>query len=60
MIEAVQASAEALGSVHAMDADGSRTEAEIRDVQQRTQKMLREAQEAADAAARLKPGAVLQ
>lgn len=59
MIEAVQASAEALGSVHAMDADGSRSEAEIRDVQLRTQRMLREAQEAADAAARLTPGAVM-
>jgi hypothetical protein len=58
MVDAVSASAEALTSVHAMDADGSRSEAEIRDVQARTQRMLREAQEAADAAARLKPGKV--
>lgn len=57
-VEAVQATAESLGAVHAMDADGVRTEAEIREVQKRTQKALREAQDAADAAARLKPGAI--
>ena len=59
-VEAVLATTEALGAVHAMDADGNRTEAEIRDIQKRTQKALQEAQEAADAAARLKPGPVSQ
>ncbi|ADL00679.1 hypothetical protein [Brevundimonas subvibrioides] len=56
VVDAVQAAAEALGAVHAMEADGERTEAEIRNVQHVTQKALREIQEAADAAARLKPG----
>ncbi|MBX9707903.1 MAG: hypothetical protein K2X61_08235 [Caulobacteraceae bacterium] len=56
MVESVQASAEALGAVHAMEADGERTEAEIRDVQTKTQNAVRQAQEAADVAARLKPG----
>jgi hypothetical protein len=53
MVETVQAVGEALGAVHAMDADGVRTEAEVRAVQTLTQKALREAQDAATAAARL-------
>lgn len=56
MVEAVQATADALGAVHAMEADGVRTDAEVRSVQAKTQRALREAQQAADAAARLKPG----
>ena len=56
MVEAVQATADALGAVHAMEADGVRTEAEVRTVQAKTQRALAEAQQAADAAARLKPG----
>lgn len=56
VVDAVQASADALGAVHAMEADGVRTEAEVRAVQAKTQRALREAQQAADAAARLKPG----
>lgn len=60
VVEAVQASAAALGAVHAMDADGHRTEAEVREVQKSTQKALAEAQQAADAAQRLKPGPVLE
>lgn len=58
MVDAVTAGAEALGAVHAMEADGERTAAEIRAVQERTQRALREAQEAADVAARLTPGRV--
>lgn len=58
MVEAVQASADALGAVHAMEADGVRTEAEVRAVQAKTQRAVAEAQQAADAAARLKPGRV--
>lgn len=56
LVEGVRATAEAMGLVHAMDVDGERTEAEIRRVQAVTQKALREVQEAADAAACLKPG----
>jgi hypothetical protein len=55
VVSSVQASADALGAVHAMEADGRRDAGEIRRVQAMTQKALREAQEAADAAARLKP-----
>lgn len=58
VVEAVQASAEALGAVHAMEADGVRTEAEVRSVVEKTQRALREAEQAADAAKRLKPGPV--
>lgn len=60
VVQAVQASAEAVGVVHAMEADGQRTPAEIRAVQKVTQKALREMQEAADIAAGLKPGMVMQ
>lgn len=60
VVEAVQASAAALGAVHAMDADGHRSEEEVREVQATTQKALREAQQAADAAKRLKPGPVTE
>ena len=60
VVETVQASAEALGAVHAMEADGHRTPAEIRQVQSKTQAALRQAQEAADVAARLTPGGTLQ
>lgn len=56
LVESVQASAEAMGLAHAMDADGERSEAEVRAVQASTQRALLEAQQAADAAARLKPG----
>jgi len=58
MVESVQATAEALGAVHAMDADGHRSEAEVRSVVAKTQRALREAQQAADAAAQLKAGPV--
>lgn len=58
VVGAVTASAEAMGLVHAMEADGHRTEAEIRAVNTVLQKNLREAQEAADAGARLTPGSV--
>ena len=58
VVDAVTSSADALSSVHAMDADGWRDEGEIRQVQLRTQVVLREAQHAADAAAILKPGPV--
>lgn len=58
VVESVQASAAALGAVHAMDADGVRTESEVREVQQRTQAALREAEQAADAAMSLRPGPV--
>ncbi len=54
--ESVQAAAEAVGAVFAMEADGQRTADEIRNVQSVTQRALRQAQEAADAAARLTPG----
>lgn len=56
MVDAVTSASEALGAVYAMEADGERTVEEIRAVQQRTQRTLREAQEAADLAARLTPG----
>lgn len=59
VVEAVQATAAALGAVHAMDADGHRSEAEVRQVQQATQQALAEAQQAADAAKKLKPGPVV-
>ena len=58
IVDAVAATAEALSAVHLMDADGERSEAEIRSVQTKTQRALAEAQEAADLAARLKPGQV--
>ncbi len=58
VVDAVKATAEALGAVHVMDADGERSEAEVRQVQAMTQRALVEAQEAADAAAQLKPGPV--
>lgn len=58
LVESVQAAAEAMGVAHAMDADGERSEAEIRKVQEITQRALKEIQEAADAAARMKPGKV--
>lgn len=58
VVEAVQASADALGAVHAMEADGVRTPEEVRAVQAKTQRALAEAQQAADAAAKLKPGPV--
>lgn len=60
VVEAVQASAEALGAVHAMEADGVRTEAEVRTVVEKTQHALREAEQAADAAKRLRPGPVTE
>lgn len=58
VVDAVKATAEALGAVHVMDADGERTEAEVRQVQAITQRALAEAQEAADAAAQLRAGPV--
>lgn len=58
VVEAVQATAAALGAVHAMDADGVRTEDEVREVIRSTQHALVEAQQAADAAKKLKPGRV--
>lgn len=58
MVDTVRASAEALSAVHVMDADGTRTAAEIRDVQQKTQTALKTAQGAADIAAGMTPGAV--
>jgi hypothetical protein len=58
VVESVQASAEALGAVHAMEADGHRSEAEIRAVQKKTRQALQEAQHAADAAAALRAGPV--
>lgn len=61
MVGSVTAAGEAIGAVHAMEADGVRTEAEIRKVQALTLRNLREAQEAADVAARMTPGsAVMQ
>lgn len=56
-VESVQTAATALRLVHNMEADGVRDVGEIRLVQEATQKNLAEAQELADAAARLKPGA---
>lgn len=56
-VSAVAASAKVLRLVHDMDRDGERTLAEIRDVQKETQENAREAQELADAAARLTPKA---
>lgn len=52
-VQTVCASAELLQRIHEMDADGQRTEAEKRAVRTAAQANLREAQEAADAAARL-------
>ena len=53
VVQAVSAAAEAIAAVHAMEADGKRTAGEVRAVQALTQVLLREAQEAADVAARL-------
>lgn len=58
VVDTVAASAESLTAVHQMDADGYRDESEIRQVQQRAQASLAQAEEAADTAARLKPGPV--
>jgi len=56
MVGAVTASAEAMGAVHAMEADGKRTQAEIRTVQKKATATLREAQEAHALAMALIPG----
>lgn len=58
IVGAVQVTSEALGIVHSMDADGVRTEAECRQAQEVTQRMLREVTEAAQVAAQLKPGPI--
>lgn len=58
VVGAVTATAEALSAVHLMDADGQRSEGEVRDVQQRTLRALTEAQEAHSAASQLTPGPV--
>lgn len=52
-IEAMSSAAGLVSLVHAMEADGQRTEAEKRAVRTATQDLLRQAQEAADTAARL-------
>lgn len=52
-VQTVCSSAQLLQRIHDMDADGQRTEAEKRAVRTAAQENLREAQEAADAAARL-------
>ena len=52
-VASVASSADLIARVHAMEADGVRSQADIRSVQEAAQKNLREAQEAADAAARL-------
>ncbi len=56
MVGSVSASAEAMGAVHAMEADGHRSLSEIRKVQKTTTRNLREAQEAHDLAMKLSPG----
>lgn len=56
MVDTVTASAEAMGAVHAMEADGHRSLAEIRSVQKKATRTLREAQEAHALAMRLSPG----
>ncbi len=56
MVGAVTATAEAMGEVHAMEADGHRSLAEIRAVQTKTTRALREAEEAHALAMRLTPG----
>lgn len=53
VVQAVSAAAEAIAAVHAMESDGRRTPGEIRTVQALTQKLIREAQEAGDVAARM-------
>lgn len=58
IVDSVAATAEALAAVHLMEADGERSEAEIRDVVGKTQAALVKAHAAADAAARLKAGRV--
>ncbi len=61
MVEAVTAGAEALGAVHAMEADGHRSLSEIRAVQKKATKAKREVDEAHAIAMALIPGpAVLQ
>ncbi len=57
-VEAVQAAASALSAVHAMEADGFRSEADVRGVQAATQRALAETQQMADAAARLRAGPI--
>lgn len=52
-VEAMGSAAALVQLVHAMEADGTRTEAEKRAVRDATQDLLRQAQEAADTAARL-------
>lgn len=52
-VQSVGSSAALLQKVHAMEADGHRTEAEKRDVIRAAEENLREAQEALDAAVRL-------
>jgi hypothetical protein len=52
-VEAMSSAAALVSLVHAMEADGTRTEAEKRAAREATQDLLRQAQEAADTAARL-------
>jgi hypothetical protein len=52
-VEAMSSAAALVALVHAMEADGQRTEAEKRAARDATQDLLRQAQEAADTAARL-------
>lgn len=58
-VDAVQVTAEALGIIHAIEADKQRTEGECRQAVEVTQRALREVTELASAAAQLKPGPVV-
>jgi hypothetical protein len=52
-VEAIGSAADLIAAVHQMEADGKRTAAEVQDVQAKSARMLREAQEAHDSALRL-------